>query len=1059
MPLFELPTFEEEQLKEIQPSEIDFAERREKTNERREEDAGVLKPLAQFYNVSTSPDMNMGAALAGPVNGVSKLTNAIGDMVFKDDDNPLISAAKFLLVDKPRRHLIDTSDAWIIPDEAIRAQRSPTFDFKTGGFISGEDQGVIPADEYGLPFAKEIGGEALGLVSYIGLAKWIKRLGFFKSVAGKVKQTQLMKSLAVAAQKNKTLRAGIKGTQFTAEAFVEQMVVSPFIDNELGNVMDLFPENQVTNFLGRSQEGDDYITKTFKNIRGNGLAVLPFLGAGQLLPSVRKWMTTGDIRWLDELGRKEIDPYIPHINKPDPLKLPEGKPGGPLTIHRTDSSSIATADTSSAMVPTPGGAITKYDSAISRSLDEQTQINQVREQRERLANMGLTELGDGDQLELSVGQVVDPEIKVAIEAIRKQRNVLLKQAATTGEDLTEKLTELDVLQDQVLEQGLGGQGFPDLLGTSPQQLDLPDPRKEIDHLLADLDELSDEQLIALKNEVSAPTRRRLREQLIQEQSDKVAAFDAQFEEINQRLDIGKQELAEKGKVKKGLTDTGAQRKITQAQKELQLAQQELDRLKESGKIKNPLVGDQLEFVLDEGVAPDQPARKGDWSDKEFDIKRRELADEAGFNRFLQALDRAFGHEWVNEPIETIGNALNVLNIGRVFVEEGTQKAGRDIARLTPLAKKFLKKARELKKKGIQINLPKQEVKRNLPSQEQITQYTENLSQLGRDDLRSIAAPSNSPEVAAIVKQRTGRRVWSAKKQDIINAFIEYYERSGRFVILDDVRQLDIDLGDTRSTTPLTKLVDSEGVESAVPMGEFKLNAERREAFKAEILRIAIENGEVQSPKTPIPEKVPTTDFNQASFIDDMLSDESGQLSFLYATDQLPTYKAGGKNSGALVEEMRLRYEYLLQDEFGKKAIREAQMAFEGWDEMTWDQKRSRLSSTNAQWGTQFNPELEIKGARKGQAYTKTGTEFKAELKAQPPRKPQPHNNLHWTPEGVVPEEVAKKPVPPEVKKAEAKADAVRTTEIKNQKLDIDAMRAELAKKKQQLIDDSKGASC
>ena len=1058
MPLFELPTFEEEQLKEIQPSEIDFAERREKGNKRREEDAGVFKPLVQFANVGTSPDMNLGAAMAGPVNGVSKLTNAIGDMVFKDDDNPLISAAKFLLVDKPRRHLIDTSDAWIIPDEAIRAQRTPTYDFKTGGFISGDDQGVIPADEYALPFAKEIGGEGVGLALGYGSLQWIKRLGFFKSVAGKVKQTQLMKSLAVASQKNKTLRAGIKGTQFTAESFYEQMFAAPFIDHDEGNFMDLFPENQVTNFLGRSQEGDDYLTKAFKNIPANGLAVLPFLGAGQLVPSVRKWMTTGDIGWLDELGRKEIDPYLQHINKPDPLKLPEGKPGGPLTIHRTDSSSIATADTNSAMVPTPGGAITKYDSAISRSLDEQTQINQVREQRERLANMGLTELGDGDQLELSVGQVVDPEIKVAIEAIRKQRNVLLKQAATTGEDLTEKLTELDVLQDQVLEQGLGGQSFPDLLGTSPQQLDLPDPRKEIDHLLADLDELSDEQLIALKNEVSAPTRRRLREQLIQEQSDKVAAFDAQFDEINQRLDIGKEELAEKGKVKKGLTDKGAQRKITQAQKELQLAQQELDRLKESGKIKNPLVGDQLEFVLGEGVAPDQPARKGDWFDKDFDIQRREFADEAGFNRFIQALDRAFGHEWVNEPIETIGNALNVLNIGRVFVEEGTQKAGRDIARLTPLAKKFLKKARELKKKGIQINLPKQEVKRNLPSQEQITQYTENLSQLGRDDLRSIAAPSNSPEVAAIVKQRTGRRVWSAKKQDIINAFIEYYERSGRFIELNEVKQLDIELGDTRSTTPLTKLVDSEGVESAVPTFDL-LNAEKRETFKAEILRIAIENGEVQSPKTPIPEKVPTTDFNQASFLDDMLSDESGQLAFLYSTDQLPTYKAGGKNSGALVEEMRLRYEYLLQDEFGKKAIREAQMAFEGWDEMTWDQKKSRLSSTNAQWGTQFNPELEIKGAREGQAYTKTGTEFKAELKAQPPRKPQPHNNLHWTPEGVVPEEVAKKPVPPEVKKAEAKADAVRTTEIKNQKLDIDEMRAELAKKKQQLIDDSNGASC
>ena len=101
MSLFNLKSFEKEELQDMKPAEIDFAERREKSIERAEEDAGALKPLVQFYNVGMSPDMNLGAGLGGVVNGVSKLTNSLGDVLFKNKrgSNPFVSLMDGLLVE------------------------------------------------------------------------------------------------------------------------------------------------------------------------------------------------------------------------------------------------------------------------------------------------------------------------------------------------------------------------------------------------------------------------------------------------------------------------------------------------------------------------------------------------------------------------------------------------------------------------------------------------------------------------------------------------------------------------------------------------------------------------------------------------------------------------------------------------------------------------------------------------------------------------------------------------------------------------------------------------
>ena len=1055
MSLFNLPKFEKEELQGMEPAEIDFAERREKSIERSEEDAGVLKPLVQFYNVGTSPDMNLGAGLGGVANGVSKLTNSLGDVLFKNKrgSNPFVSFMEGMLVEGElgnRGDQVDTSDAWLVSDEARRSFRKPILDGKKGGFVSGQDQGVTPADEFGLMMSGEVVGEGLGIGLFgIGVLKNLKRTAFFAHNAKRFRTTKFAKDLAVTAQRTdkvgKLTRAGIKGTTFTAEAGFEQLFATPFLDHDNGNFLDVFPENDLLQLLGQQTAGDNYLTKVGKSIPANTFAVLPVLGFASAIKPLRKAMLSGNFDWVDELGRAEIDPYLPHINTPDYLALPEYKKGGSLVP--SEAGPITPAEKGGAMVQTPGGPITKYDSAISRSLDEQTQINQVKEQRERLKNMGLTEVGDGNQLELSVGKVVDPEVKLAIDTIRKQRNALIKQAAETGEDLSKEFDELDVKQQQVLDQGLGGKSGEDLMGARPGiQLDLPDPRPEVDSYLANLDELSDPQLRTLYGEVSGPERARQQAALLQEESQKITAIEAKLAEIQEKIALGK----DKG----GYTAVGGKRQLNKVQSELEAAQQNLDRLNERNQSSRPLVGDQLKLVLDEGVAPDSPATRGDWSDKDFDFQRRAFNDEQGLNRFIAALDRAFGHEWIDQPVERIGDMLNVLNLGKVLTEESVKKAGRDISALTPLARQLLDKARELKKKGIKIKTePKTKIQP--PSPDQVTYYRELLSELGRDDLRQIASPSNSPEVAAIVKQRTGRRVWSAKKQDIINAFSEYYEKSGRFIELTEAKQLDLEIGDTRSTTPLTRLVDDDGTVSVQPTGEYiprGMGAEARESMKASILRIAIENGEIQAPRTPLPES-PITNFNQGSFVDDLLTDESGQMALLYATDQLPTYKAGGKNAGATIEEMRLRYEYLLKDEFGKKAVRDAKLAYEGWDTMTWEQKKARLGGGNV-----FDPELEIKQPRDSSVY-KDSTEFKAELKATPPRKPNQYNNTHWTPEGPVPKEVASKPKPPEVKKAEKKVDVNRTKEINQQKLDIKKMREENAKRKQQDLNKSKGANC
>jgi hypothetical protein len=74
-------------------------------------------------------------------------------------------------------------------------------------------------------------------------------------------------------------------------------------------------------------------------------------------------------------------------------------------------------------------------------------------------------------------------------------------------------------------------------------------------------------------------------------------------------------------------------------------------------------------------------------------------------------------------------------------------------------------------------------------------------------------------------------------------------------------------------------------------------------------------------------------------VDQLFADPTGQLPLLYANDQVPTYKAGGKSAEALAEELRLRFEYKALDDAAQQAQRDAYLAEKGWDTMPWEEKK------------------------------------------------------------------------------------------------------------------------
>jgi hypothetical protein len=967
-------------------------------NQRLESAAGPLKPLAQFVNALSSPDVKAGI-VTGPINAISKLGNAIGDWA--------------------QRKPIDTRDAWKIPDATARALNP---------FRIGPNYGeVTPADEAGMQLGGAIGGEIIGAVTGTSVVRRLGQLSQVKRAADAIKATRAVRGLAVAQRANPALRTGVSVTQNVGQALLGTTAAVPFIDMDqnLANLGDAFG----LRLPGRAEDDDNYLTRVGKGMLVEGLAApLSVIGAASFVPALRKAMFGGPT-FLDDLADAELAPYMyrgtdspqlpPGAGVPQlpstqmqaaagggpitPARIEVDAPGGPLPGTPPDAPALPSYQPGGALVPT-----TPNGSAIERYLDETTQIRQVESQRQRLQSMGLVEQGEAGQLELQIA-TANPEARAQIEQLATQRGQLLAQVPNVDEATAKQLLDqIDQIDQEVADLTLSGttEEFLAPRGSRQGELDL-DTRPELDTFLAQLDELDDSQLREIHSRVLRQAGEARNAQELTVTQDQIAGLNQRLAEIEARQAAGE------------LTPRGAKGQLTRVQRELAMAEQQLQAVQQRLAAPETLVGEQLEMTLQQqlglNLAPD--------------IELPPLAMVA----------RGPGEYGYRSPDD----------------------------------------------------------------------YRSALEAWPRDLLRQLALPDSSPEVAALVKARTGRRVWGAKKSDIIDSLVELSERRGMY-LPPEPRQLTAPLttnmagavdaplldvpADLSTSSPMGRVVDADGNEVSVPMGEFQprgMDAATREQLKAQVLRRAIDNGEVQAPVTPIPNRPEGPDyFQQSTFVDDLFSDETGQLAMAFNADSLPPYKAGGKNADALLDEMRLRFEYNLLDAKAMQAQKDALMAANGWDRLSWEEKKRlglmgrgmfRMSADDLPSPTDvvrpptpgFDPELPITRERGAQPYRAEGStqadaaeQFTPELQPKPERKPAVYDTktVYASINGeavVVPKEaVPATPAPKGKGKGKAKAATTAEAQAAKQALaDIPKARADLAKQLEQLRKQSQGGSC
>ena len=759
---------------------------------RSEEGAGVFKPAMQLINTLGSPYTKT-QIFRGPINAVSQLSNAIGDVV--------------------QGKKVDVSDAWMISPQTTRNMVP---------FLWGLDLSEkTPADEAGEALGGVIGAEGVGFALTGGGSALLRHSPHVIGALNKIKQLPALRRAAVAARGgNKLVTTGASLATDGAKAVAGASVAIPFMDQSEGNLMNFFGENAPLAVV----EDDDYFEALRKNMAVDGfLAPLTVVGLTKSISALRKGVADGGTDWLMGLGETELEPYI-------------GRTSGAITDPAR-------------MLPAP-----KHDSAISRAIDEQTQIKQVEMQRDRLQDMGLVETGGQGQMQIAMPGVVDPEIKLQIRQLQAQRGLLIK-ASQEGDDVVQQLANVDQQIQELMP--LGGK-TPELKPVNPYiqpELELPDGRPEMDTMLARLDELDDGALRQMHTEVMAPRRAAQTAERMEQLQTVVDGNLDRVAEIQARLEAGQ------------VTETGAKRLITKERKTLEAAQAELDEIQNRTAEPVKLVGDQLELSIDQQMALD-------------------LVDQPPMKTFEE--------------------------VAQSKVRSGYKNAA---------------------------------------------EYRQALNQFPRDLLRRMTAPGQNPRVAALVKARTGRRVWQAKKSDIIDALVELSEREDRF-LPPEMAQGDMALtmnqfgadaplfelpADLTVQGRMVKMVDADGIEQTVPVSDFVrrgMDETTRESLKKEILQQAIENGEVQAPVTPLPKR-PPIDFDQGSFIDDLLAD--GMQTELFSFDETPYYKGFATNSRGLeglLEEIRLRYDFHRLDGFTQKAEYKTAKAMARWNEMTWEQQKA-----------------------------------------------------------------------------------------------------------------------
>jgi len=830
--------------------------RRQKQAEVDEERMGVLKPISQFMNSIMSPGFGEGI-VTGPINAVSNLTNAIGDVVQGKE--------------------VDVSDAWQITPE-VAAAVNPIR-------AIGGDTDITPQDVGGRAWGEVFGGELAGVATGTTVLNKLGKIPALVRLGQAALKTRAAQKIAVKAATDRRVRGAVNFGRWGGEGLVDT-AFSTLYQDPRGNIANL-GDAVGLELPGRyDEETDNYLDAFGKSLVMDGVAApLSLIGAGAAVPITRRLATNGDLpRFMQEVADIELAPYNASVGQAAAVQAPgrmmdvpgaRPEPGIPAPVPTGNRSLPPAAaadlvDTGARSLPPvgrtsfdygqfeagPGSVAGTFDSAISRTTSDQRLIQQVEAQRTRLEGMGLQVRQGTGQYELSFPGSVDPEVKLQVRAQQVERGKLLKMAEE-GQDVSEELAQIDQSITNLISGGTEAE-IPPLQVELPFQ-DAPDPRPEISTFLAELDELDDAQLRQILPNVDVNEKLAAKQAELEGVEGQIAEVQRQIAEVNERVQLP-------DGTKKKLSATGAKRKLNPLARQLEELQANVERLQQTP-AQPFLVGDQLDLAMDQQTVmelfPQTEIEMPPFFDMEWD-------EAAGMYRSVKSPQ------------------------GYASVDA----------------------------------------------------YREALQQFPRDLLRKMNAPlevSGDGRIAAILKARTGRRVWSAKKDDIIDAMIEFAQKQGKF--LEPVgQQLEFEMQQSLPFNSLRQSLDADGnpvvdlVPSEFPGGP-GMDAAQREDFKRRILQAAIDNGEVQPDVTPIPAKVPQPEFNQTELIDSLFADETGQLPLMFATDMIPAYKAGGKSAETMLEEIRLRYDWAELDNASKQASKEALMKKEGWDTMTWEEQK------------------------------------------------------------------------------------------------------------------------
>ena len=819
----------------------------------------------------------------GPLKPLGQFVNSIASPGFIEGiiSEPFnaVSNLTNAIGDKIQGKEVDISDAWQIRQEDL-AKLNPQ---RTT--LTGRSEEILPQDEGGRAWGGVVAGEVAGVVTGTAVLNKLGKIPALVRLGQAALKTRTAQKIAVKAATDRRVRGAVNFGRWGGEGLVDT-AFSTLYQDPRGNIANL-GDAVGLELPGRyDEETDNYLDAFGKSLVMDGVAApLSLIGAGAAVPITRRLATNGDLpRFMQEVADIELAPYNASVGQAAAVQAP----GRMMDVPGARPEPGIPA-------PVPTG---------NRSLPPAAAADLVDTGARSLPPVGRTSFDYG-QFEAGPGSVAGTFDSAISRTTSDQR--LIQQVEA-------QRTRLEGMGLQV-RQGTGqyelsfpGSVDPEVkLQVRAQQVErgkllkMAEEGQDVSEELAQIDQ-SITNLISGGTEAEIPPLQiELPFQDAPDPRPEISTFLAELDELDD------------AQLRQILPNVDVNEKLAAKQAELEGVEGQIAEVQR-----------QIAEVNERVQLPDGTKKKlsATGAKRKLNPLTRQLEElQANVERLQQTPAQPF----------LVGDQLNLAMDQQTVMELFPQAE----IEMPPFFDMEWDEAAGMYRS---VKSPQ--------GYASVDAYREALQQFPRDLLRKMNAPlevSGDGRIAAILKARTGRRVWSAKKDDIIDAMIEFAQKQGKF--LEPVgQQLEFEMQQSLPFNSLRQSLDADGnpvvdlVPSEFPGGP-GMDAAQREDFKQRILQAAIDNGEVQPDVTPIPAKVPQPEFNQTELIDSLFADETGQLPLMFATDMIPAYKAGGKSAETMLEEIRLRYDWAELDNASKQASKEALMKKEGWDTMTWEEQK------------------------------------------------------------------------------------------------------------------------